>query len=30
MTDLEVVESLNNAWRALCRQYGDDRCEQTR
>ena len=30
MTDLEVVESLNNAWRALCRQYDDDHCEQTR
>ena len=21
MTDREVIESLNNAWRALCRQY---------
>ena len=21
MTDAEVVESLNNAWRAMCRQY---------
>lgn len=21
MTDLEVVESLDNAWRALCMQY---------
>ncbi len=21
MTDLEVVESFDNAWRALCRQY---------
>ncbi len=30
MTDLEVVESLDNAWRALCRQYDDCRCEQTR
>lgn len=22
MTDTEVVESLNNAWRAMCKQYG--------
>lgn len=21
MTDMEVIESFNNAWRAMCRQY---------
>lgn len=24
MTDIEVVESFNNAWRAMCRQYREN------
>lgn len=30
MKDHDVVESLNNAWRALCRQYGKQREESLR
>lgn len=26
MTDIEVVESFNNAWRAMCRQYRKNPC----
>ena len=30
MKDYDVIESLNNAWRALCRQYGKQREESLR
>lgn len=30
MTDLEVVESFNNAWRSLCKQYDKYPDESTR
>lgn len=30
MKDTEVIESLNNAWRALCERYDITRNEETR
>ena len=30
MKDTEVIESLENAWRALCQQYGATCDEETR
>jgi len=30
MKDYDVIESLNNAWRALCRQYEKQREESMR
>lgn len=30
MTDLEVIESFNNAWRSLCKQYDKHPNESTR
>lgn len=30
MTDLEVIESFNNAWRSLCKQYDKHPNETTR
>ena len=30
MTEIEIIESLDNAWRALCKQYRKDCNESTR
>lgn len=30
MTGKQVIESMDNAWRALCAQYDNDRDEATR
>ena len=29
MTDIEVVESFNNAWRMMCRQYRESPNQET-
>ena len=29
MTDIEVVKSFNNAWRAMCRQYRENPNQET-